>query len=351
MGAISRVCVEAKPEQDHPEYREWQTANLAVFVRASSRLDAIRAARKVLEDARWAVIKIELCDLLVEARVEAQGGPVLDAYRRAQRDGHALTVFPKHFGAGTDVGVPMRPPRVTEGFMDQVVVDAGGERLETDGSTRLADYRIDDWIFELKDLQQEGLEKEERQRKLADLFARFASDDSPIRIEPSVLNEDEYRQYLDIISRPIQGQVKSASKQIRATKQRLGDDLHGGLIYVNTGYGSFPPDEFGPLVERYVAKDTSQIEAVLTVTTWNVTNGFDSEIFYRMHPDDPQQEVVRRLQDAFAGRFEEAMTKLIRGQLDGATLVDPLQPHAFVVDGLDFAWVPPELPPTWRSNG
>lgn len=163
-----------------------------------------------------------------------------------------------------------------------------------------------------------------------------------------MLDEDEHRTYVDIISSPVQGQVKSASKQIRATKERLGGNLRGGLIYLNTVYGSFPPDQFGSLVERYVRKDTSQIKAVLAITTWNVTNGFDSEVFYYMHPHDPEHEVVRRLQNAFGPLFIDAMTKLMQGSLDPETaLADPLQPRAFVVDGLDFAWMPPELPPTW----
>jgi len=335
----------------HPDYKEWQTAHIVVFVRAETRPEAIEAARHVLRRERWAILNVELCDRLVEERVREAGGPVWDAYCRAQCRGHSLTVFPKHFGAGSDLHLPIRPPRVTEEFMDRVVVAVGGERLDADGATRIADYRIDDWVFELKDLQREGLEHEERQRNLAALFRRFARPNEPTPIDPSLLTDDEYRAYLDIISSPVQGQVKSASKQIRATKQRLGDNLRGGLMYLNTGYGSFPPDQFGPLVERYVHKDTSQIEAVLALTTWNVTNGFDSEVFYYMHPPDPEHEVARRLQNSFGRLFMEAMTKLMQGRLEReAGVADPLQPCAFVVDGLDFAWMPPELPPMWLGE-
>lgn len=164
MGVLSRVCVEAKPMAGHPDYRDWQTANVVVFVRAETRPEAIQAARKILQAEQWAILTAGLCDRLVEARVREQGGPVWDAYCRALRDGHAVTVFPKHFGAGSQLYLPIRPPGVTEEFMDRVVTAAGGERLEGDGTSRIADYRIDDWAFELKDLQQEGLEREARQR-------------------------------------------------------------------------------------------------------------------------------------------------------------------------------------------
>jgi len=91
LGALSRVCVEAKPMRGHPDYKEWQTAHIVVFVRAETRPEAIEAARHVLRHERWAILNVELCDRLVEERVREAGGPVWDAYCRAQRRGHSLT--------------------------------------------------------------------------------------------------------------------------------------------------------------------------------------------------------------------------------------------------------------------
>jgi hypothetical protein len=154
------------------------------------------------------------------------------------------------------------------------------------------------------------------------------------------------------LSGPIQTQVKSASKQIRSTKQTLGDvGLRGGIIYLNTGYGTLPPDEFGPLVERYARKDTTQIEAFLCISTWVISNGFDSELFFNAYPSKSQFPVIARLQKAFGTRFEEAMTKLIRGQLPVSTVTaSPLTPVVFSVDGLDYVWQPPSLPLPWARN-
>ena len=53
--------------------------------------------------------------------------------------------------------------RITEAFVDQVVADIGGERIPTDDENRTVDYLIGDWLFELKDHQEEGLEQPERQ--------------------------------------------------------------------------------------------------------------------------------------------------------------------------------------------
>ncbi|MGC4002294.1 MAG: hypothetical protein QM811_03760 [Pirellulales bacterium] len=178
---------------------------------------------------------------------------MLTAYEAALASGSEIRVFPDHFAPGKS-GIPaILPMRITESFMDQVVQDVGGERIPTDDENRIVDYLIEDWLFELKNLQEEGLHQPERQKKLAKLFARFLSDGLPVQIDPAVLDEADRREFFNILSSPIQPQVKKASKQIRSTRGLLNrEDLKGGIIYLNTGYGSFAPDEFGPLVERYV---------------------------------------------------------------------------------------------------
>lgn len=352
---ISRVYVHAKPASNHRDYDEWETANVVVLVQASDRETALTRAREVLQRHCWEIIALQLCDQLIEDRVREQGGEMWKVYQQAQVEGEgaAIKIFPRHFAPGPG-GIPaIRAPRVTEAFIDVVVEDVGGVRLQTDDESRIADYRIGEWLFELKDLQQEGLLRPERQEKLAALFAPYAVRGEPLRIDSLLLNDDERRRYLDILSGPIQHQVKSASKQIRSTKEVLGeDDLRGGLIYLNTGYGSFPPDQFGPLVDRYVRKDTTQIDAVFCVSTWSVTNGFDSQIFFRTYPSDSEFDVVRRLQQAFASRFEEAMTQLVTGMLAAdAPLAAPLTPVTFARCGLDFAWEPPTIPLPWDAAG
>ncbi|HVX56101.1 MAG TPA: hypothetical protein VHA37_00050 [Candidatus Saccharimonadales bacterium] len=349
---LGRVCVHAKPARNHRTFKEWETADIVVFVVANEFDRAISRATEFLKRQRWEVLSVQRCDRLIGRRIRKHGGEVWELYQQARAEGAAMKVFPKHFAPGPE-GIPgIRPPRVTEAFIDTVIHDVGGERLETDDKNRVADYRIGDWLFELKDLQQEGLLQPERQQKLAALFAPYIIAGKPLAITPDLLADEDRRRYFDILSSPIQGQVKSASKQIRSTKQLLDDGrLRGGIIYLNTGYGSFPPEEFGPLVERYTRKDTTQIEALLCVSTWSVTNGFDTEIYFRLYPEESPFPVVTQIQDAFAERFEEALTQLIRGELSkSAELADPLTPVAFTVNGLDFAWHPPLLPLPWSAD-
>lgn len=346
MTIIGRVGVRAKPAKNHPEFKEWETANVVVLVATSGRDDTLARAKGVLRKEKWEVLEIQLCDRLIEARVREQGGEMMEAYDAAVATGFAIRVFPNNFAPGKS-GIPaILPMRITESFMDQVVADVGGERIPTDEENQIVDYLIGDWLFELKDLQEDGLVQPERQKKLAKLFNSFAVPGLPVQIDPTILDEDARREYFNILSSPIQPQVKKASKQIRSTKGLFSNDsLKGGIIYLNTGYGSFSRDEFGPLVERYVRKDTTQIEAIFCAATWTETNGFDSYIFFRTYPKKPSIPIVEQFQTAFATRFEEAMTQLVLGTLpSSAIFATPLMPVTFSLDGIDYVWQPATMP-------
>jgi hypothetical protein len=350
---ICRVCVGAKPARTNREYEQFETADIIIFVKADGEEEALAKARAHLKKERWELLQVQHSDRLIDSAVRAEGGDFLALYKEAEAKGLATRIFPKNFAPGKKSGIPaIRPPRVTEEFIDQVVADVGGERLPTNDKDRIVDYRIGDYVFDLKDLQEEGLLKPERQEKLADLFAPYAVPGYPLQIDPEILTEDERRKFFDIISGPIQTQVKSTAKQIKSTREVLGNpNLKGGIIFLNSGYGSFPPEEFGPLVERYVRKDTKQIEAIFCVSTWAVTNGFSSNIFFRAYHFEPPAAEVDALKEAFGKRFEEAMTKLILGELPKAQqMADPLAPVTFAVNGLDFSWLPPEMPADWRKS-
>jgi hypothetical protein len=351
MTVIGRLGVRAKPAKNHPEFMEWETANVFVLVAAGDRDTLLSRARDVLRREKWELLEVQLCDRLIEERVREQGGEMLEAYEHAVIAGYAFRVFPDNFAPGKNGIRAILPMQITEPFIDQVIADIGGERIPTDDENRIVDYLIGDWLFELKELKEEGLQQPERQRKLAKLFSGFSVPGLPVQINPSVLDETGRREFFNILSSPIQPQVKKASKQVRSTRGLLNrDDLKGGIIYLNTGYGSFPPDEFGPLVERYVRKDTTQIEAIFCVALWNQTNGFDSYVFYRAYPEAPSIPVVKLIQEGFGKRFEEAMTQLVRGTLPTtAVFSDPLTPITFNVDGIDYVWQPGVVP--LKMNG
>jgi len=352
---IQRICVRAKPTADHPDYYDWQTASICMFVPENDKRLAVRKARQELARRHWEFLGYEGKSTLIEARVKAMGGEVWEAFAEARRGHLFFRVFPDHFGAGNREFRPILPARITESFMDRVIEDAGGRRLreeEKQTGIRNADYLLGDFIFELKDLQEEGLQKGEHQERLAELFRSYFPGQGEVVLDPSVLSKPDYRKYLDIIGKPIKTHIKSASKQIKGTRKLLErEELRGGIILLNTGFGSFPHEAFASQVERYATKNSSQFSAIVSIGVWAHTNGFDTYVFYEFSPKSPKQQEVVAVRNAFQQRFEQLMTDTITGAApESADLAAPPRPVAFENSGIDFAWVPPRVHLPWERE-
>jgi hypothetical protein len=348
--AIGRVLVKAKPAQGHPRLREWEIADVVVFVEAENETIALTRAKDKLASEHWELVTLQKCDRLIEHRVYAEGGDILAAYEEAQRTGSSVRVFSRQFPREEEPELTL-PLRVSETFMDNVVKAAGGTRLPANGDGRIADYRLGDWIFELKDLQEEGLLKKSRQERVLEVFKPYLGDTLETEIDPEVLSEVDRRRFEDLLGSPIQKQVKSASKQIRATKKKLGEpNLHGGLIYLNTGYMSLPFESMDPMVERYVRKDTTQIEATFCISIWVATNGFDTNVVYRVRPAESPIPVIEALRRSFEKCFEGMMTDLVCGRIPkNAKRVNPAAPVTFTVEDEHFVWDPGEVQASWKE--
>lgn len=328
---------------------------ICVLVPEKNKLLAVDRARAELERRHWDFISYESKSTLIEDRVRQAGGEIWEAYQLALNGKPVFKVFPEHFQAGDKNAKYLLPAKITEQFIDQVVSDAGGRRLTEDEKkpgVKNADYLIGDFVFELKDLQEEGLKKGEQQKKIAELFSAYFPDSTEIAIDPSVLSKVGYLKYLDIIGTPIKTHIRSASKQIKDTRVLLNrPDLLGGIILLNTGFGTFPHDAFAEQVERYARKDSKQFFAVVSISVWSHTNGFDSYVFYKFSPVQTERKEVSALRDAFANRFEQMMTDVVRGNIpEEAERASPTKPVTFSHQGIDLAWIPPKVPLPWEND-
>lgn len=351
---IQRICVRAKPKPSNPDYFDWQPAIICVLIPDNDKLLAVNRARSELEKRHWDFISYESKSTLIEDRVRRAGGEIWDAYQLALNGDIVFKVLPEHFPAGDKNAKYLLPARITETFIDQVVSDAGGRRLTEDEKkegVKNADYLIGSFVFELKDLQEEGLEKGEHQKRIAELFSVYYPGSSQITVDPTVLNKPDYLKYIDIIGTPIKTHIRSASRQIKDTKALLNrSDLLGGIILLNTGFGTFPHDAFAEQVERYARKDSKQFFAIVSISVWSVTNGFDSYVFYKFSPEVTDRKEVVALRDAFAKRFEQMMTDVVRGTIPAETeRASPVKPVAFSHLGIDLAWIPPKIPLPWEK--
>ena len=346
---IQRLVYYVKPTKDHRDLFEWETAIAVIFVRAVEQRDGIHGARELLRSQEWQPIRLILHDPLSARRVVEEGGDVLATYRVAEEKGISCTFFPETFAGGKKQR-RILSPELGEAFVDRIIESSGGRRLtraECGIDSRNADYRLDNWILELKDLREEGLEKTTRQEKLAQLFSG-ENWGSHVDIRAGDLKDKELMIYLDVVGGPIKSQVRSAADQIRKTMDRIGNsDLNGGLIFLNTGYGSLPPSVFEKLVERYAAKYPAEIGFCICISAWVLTNGFDWQILFSFHPLESPHPIVKKVSNAFSAVTNELMTEWARSGFKARRPVMPLKPIAFEIAGRSFSWEPERIPPTW----
>jgi hypothetical protein len=350
MAEVQRICVRAKPTKENADYFEWQAASICMFVPEEDKELAVRKAREELKRRHWDFIKFESKSTLIESRVREAGGEVWEAYEKALKGELSFIVFSDAFGAGNKSNKPILPARISEEFIDRVVKDAGGTRLPTQQGAKSADYLLGSYVFELKDLQEEVLGKKNHQKRLAELFRKYFPDRLEIAIDPSILTKSDYQEYVNIIGRPIKTQIRSASKQVKASKNSLNrSGLRGGIIFMNTGIGSLPHEVFAAQVARYANKDSGEFDAVVSISIWNATNGFDTYVLHAFSPKDSVYHEVRSLKISFDRCFEEMMTDLVRGRIPSTVeRAVPRKSLTFSVDGVDYAWIDPTIP--WSMN-
>jgi hypothetical protein len=347
---VQRFIARIKPRKEHPSYFEWQTGLACVFVGGTDRAKTQDVADREIHGRGWERIEFVERATLIEENVRREGGAVLEAYLKA-RAGEPFCIEELDDVAFAKKGSarPILAPRLTENFLDRVVLAAGGVRLDTDDSDanrpKTADYRVGDLILELKDLQSEGLDVRTRQEKLAELFEPKLRPDHSIVIDPSVLSESEKSTYVEIVGKPIKKRLQEAGRQVRATLERLRTtDLQGGVILLNTGYSSISSDVLFHIVTEYLAQ-SSTLSVAVCISAYTITNGFDSVFTFGFEPAGDAHRDIVRLRSAFWREADAMMTDWGRnGFLPPTNSADPLRPILFEYAGGIFT-VPVPKPP------
>lgn len=338
VSIVHRFLLRAHPTENHPKYYSWNIADICIFVCDNDRLNALNRALDKLTEENWIIISEIHKSLLIEERIIEAGGEVLDAYNLA-RQGQVVLIVSTDNWIGFKDSPPVFVPRITEKFMDGVIQEAGGSRLEYDNNevnkARNADYILGDYILELKILEEERLFKDSTRDKIADLL--YDSSLKHIEISPENLSQTELNYYFNIFRTPIQNAVKSASKQIGATKDILKKDhLRGGLIFVNNGTTSITPDVFEECIIRSITNDTSQIDLYISICNWLNTDGFNSYYLYTINPK-VKNEIQKVIADSFYHRMNSFMNEWGQGGFQqNLEMLEPLKNISFEKYGVVF---------------
>ena len=353
---VHRIVVHCVPSPNNRSYHRWQSALLTFFLSNDTKSGALEDLSRLLSQHRWTQVETLDRSTLIEDRVREAGPQVWAAYELALQRGYWMRIDPDHFASGKGGIPPIRPPRINEEFVDRIVMRVGGRRLtpaeRNHENTRNADYRIDNYIIELKDLQEEGMEKPERQQRIAQLFLNYFPDETEILIDPAVLSPEDAQQYARIVGSSVRERIKDAANQVKATKAHLGDaTLRGGVIVLNSGYYSIDTENLEELVHRSARTDTTQLDCAVCITANNTTDGFNSWMNFRFSPPEHGNELQTKLGRAFGEVLTEFMNEWGHSGFAQPSNAAPLPSIiVFEHEGKTFRYFPPNMAPPWTPE-
>lgn len=230
-----------------------------------------------------------------------------------------------------------------ESDFDGILAKAGGQRLSADeGRERQlnADYALGEAVVELKLVKEEGLEKDDRRRKVAAVFRAQQPDRPVIILRPELLDEDGRRSYYSAMVGPIKGHVKKAAKQLEVTAARVGGQPVRALLLINNGYAALSHEEFKDLAFARACNDTRNIDAVVVGGLYYYSDKMDMYFFERLElcPVSADRafksfEVLRLQWLVFVEQF---MTEFVRAENPRSRTRLPVVDLRYDLDGVTF---------------
>jgi hypothetical protein len=230
---------------------------------------------------------------------------------------------------------------ISEGAVDEIVAKAGGARAHLDADRRQkpgADYVLGSALIELKALDDEGMSKPERQRKIAELFIRFGDKSPVVVVDRNRLPEAGQREFDRILDRPINGIVKKARTQLLQSRSELDQVTSSILMVLNNGYTALGHDALVELVANRARQDTREIDGLVIGGCYHHGDGIDSFflwplVYIPINANAPFHSFAE-LKQAWDAYAESTMTALLQGRLSLGAGKGPVVDTQFDVDGI-----------------
>src|SRR5437899_2469270 len=140
---------------------------------------------------------------------------------------------------------------LTEADIRAIVEKCGGEVAHPDADRRAergGDFILEGAAIDLKLLDEDGLQKSERQSKLAKPFRDEGFTAPVVVLDPAELSEAGQRGYHRTIEGPIKNAVASARQQLKQTRAERPDTTLSVLWVINNGYTALNHEELTALV-------------------------------------------------------------------------------------------------------
>ena len=201
--------------------------------------------------------------------------------------------------------------KITESDFDSIIENAGGKRVSRDHTkeTKLnCDYKLHGSLIELKLIEENPSDKNVKQNKLADLFARKGK---TIVIDPSTLNDKN--KYYKILETPIKTALKKSSKQLQQTSSSIECNVRITII-INNGLSLMTDKEFEDVAIKCAKNDTSGIDILMIGGCYYYSDKFDTFTFFPFKEINLRKQndiIVNKIKDSWFEFLNNYMTRNI----------------------------------------
>lgn len=227
--------------------------------------------------------------------------------------------------------------RLHEEDFDEIITKAGGSRIVADGN---ADYFLNEAIIELKLITEEGLDKGDRRRKVAELFVESQLHKPVVVLDTSTLNEKNKRKYYNLMEKPIKTHVKKGRDQLNQTLKNVGESRIRVLLAINNGYTALNIDEFESVVLKCVRNDTTKIDYVIVGGIYYYSDRFDNYFFtpFELFPVNITFPFSSfdNLKNSWHNYIEKCMTSYIFGKQASSDDRLPVIDLKYEIEGITF---------------
>jgi len=230
---------------------------------------------------------------------------------------------------------------LAENDFDEIIFNAGGGRYTNDTKIQElnCDYVLDETVIELKIIEEEPIDKKEKQKKFIELFPSNAD---TVILYP---NDEQKYKYYSILESPIQKALKKASKQLQASATNINAKLRIAII-MNNGLYMVSEREFEEITIRRAKNDTSGIDILIICSMHYYSDQFDMRVFFEFKDFEinnieyeNKDDIIERLRKSWNKKTEQYMTE----QLTNTNLTrskKPIQDLFFESEGIRYVKPP-----------
>lgn len=244
---------------------------------------------------------------------------------------------------------------LTEKDFDEIIFNAGGKRYTDNSSIQKGlncDYILDDAVIELKIIEEEPIEKKQKQEKFVNLFPAYAE---TVLLIPT--KEQKY-EYYKILESPIKSALKKASKQLQKSAETIGAKLKIAII-MNNGLYMVSQEEFKNIALNRAKNDTSGIDILIIASMHYYSDKFEIITLFEFKDFEinsikyeNKKTITEKLRKAWNEKTQKFMTEqLINTNIERGKI--PIQDLYFEYDGIRY--IKPSIQwgedSKWYKNG